>query len=162
MPGMLLASLREITSDVLSANRILRVRSSSQVKATSLCGFLIVLRPGVVKEPQNFKHFEAKVFYPPYLIFVNFGTPPHYLGLYKVHQKVCKFATKQPIKIQNMQKQSKQAKKGQNLAFSILKVHQLKKSTPPSVVAVVTNMSYVELYPWYITLEKVLNKFERI
>ena len=29
-----------------------------------------------------------------YLIFVNFGTPPHYLGLYKVHQKVCKFATK--------------------------------------------------------------------
>ena len=29
-----------------------------------------------------------------YLIFVSFGTPPHYLGLYKVHQKVCKFATK--------------------------------------------------------------------
>ena len=29
-----------------------------------------------------------------YLIFVNFGTPPHYLGLYKVHQKVCKFVTK--------------------------------------------------------------------
>ena len=32
--------------------------------------------------------------------------------------------------------------KGQNLAFSILKVHQLKKSTPALVVAVVTNMSY--------------------
>ena len=30
----------------------------------------------------------------PYLIFVNFGTPPHYLGLYKVHQKVRKFVTK--------------------------------------------------------------------
>ena len=29
-----------------------------------------------------------------YLIFVNFGTPPYHLGLYKVHQKVCKFATK--------------------------------------------------------------------
>ena len=28
------------------------------------------------------------------------------------------------------------------MAFSIPKVHQLKKSTPPSVVAVVTNMSY--------------------
>ena len=26
-----------------------------------------------------------------YLIFVNFGTPPHYLGLIKVHQKVRKF-----------------------------------------------------------------------
>ena len=63
-PGMLSASLREITSDVLSANRILRVRSSSQVKATSLCEFLIVLRPGVVKEPENFRHFEARVFYP--------------------------------------------------------------------------------------------------
>ena len=34
-----------------------------------------------------------------YLVFVNFGTPPHYLGLYKVHQKVCKFATKQLIKM---------------------------------------------------------------
>ena len=28
-----------------------------------------------------------------YLIFVNFGTPPHYLGLKKVHQKVREFAT---------------------------------------------------------------------
>ena len=28
------------------------------------------------------------------------------------------------------------------MAFSLLKIHQLKKSTPPSVVAVVTNMSY--------------------
>ena len=30
----------------------------------------------------------------PYLIFVNFWTPPHYIGLWKVHQKVHKFATK--------------------------------------------------------------------
>ena len=27
-----------------------------------------------------------------YLMFVNFGTPPHYLGLQKVHQKVHKFS----------------------------------------------------------------------
>ena len=65
MPGMLLSSLREITSVVLSANRILRVRSSSQVKATSLCEFFIILRPGVAMEPQNFRYCEERVIYPP-------------------------------------------------------------------------------------------------
>jgi hypothetical protein len=29
-----------------------------------------------------------------YLIFVNFGTPPHYLDQQDVYRKVCKFATK--------------------------------------------------------------------
>ena len=44
-----------------------------------------------------------------------------------------KFATKKPIWV----------KMSQTCAFSMLKIHQFKESTPPSVVAVVTNKSYV-------------------
>ena len=39
---------------------------------------------------------QPSLHYTPYLIFVNFGSPPHYLGLYKGHQKVRKFVTKWP------------------------------------------------------------------
>ena len=37
------------------------------------------------------------------------------------------------------------AKTGQNLAGLMLKGYQLEKSTPPPVVAVVTNMSYASM-----------------
>ena len=46
------------------------------------------------------------------------------------HQKVRDFVTKHP----------KMAKAGQNLAFLILKGAQARKSTPPPVLAVVTDM----------------------
>ena len=54
-----------------------------------------------------------------YPIFVNFGGPPHYLGLSKVHQKMPRLA-----------------ERGKNNAgFCVL----FEKSTPPPVV---TNISY--------------------
>ena len=39
-----------------------------------------------------------------YLILVNYGAPPHSLGLYKGYQKVRKFVTKQPKMAKNGQK----------------------------------------------------------
>ena len=53
----------------------------------------------------------------------------------KVHQKMRKFATKK----------NKIGQKGQNFAFSILKINRLEKSTPPPAEALGTNMSYVAI-----------------
>ena len=63
-----------------------------------------------------------------YLVFVHFGTPPHYLGQKKSTPK----STLIPDVI------------GQNFTFSMLKV------TPALVVAVVTNKSYVLKLSWRV------------
>ena len=64
-----------------------------------------------------------------YVVFVNFGTPMHYLPLEKVYQKVREFT---PYS-QNWPKKHQ---------FCRLKSATAKKSTPQQVVAVVTNMGY--------------------
>ena len=42
-------------------------------------------------------------------------------------------------------KKNKIGQKGQNFAFSILKINRLEKSTPPPAEALGTNMSYVAI-----------------
>ena len=65
-----------------------------RVEKLEFCFNTKVTSLGHIKSPYaNLQKFHLQNL-DPYLIFVNFGTPPHYLGLYKVHQKVCKFATK--------------------------------------------------------------------
>ena len=49
-----------------------------------------------------------------YLIFVNFGIPPHSLRPVEVNQEEHKYATKKT-------KRTKQAKLGRNIAFSVIK-----------------------------------------
>ena len=55
---------------------------------------LVICRAALVVSCPQAIGDQHPLHYTPYLIFVNFGAPPHYLSLYKGQQKVRKFMTK--------------------------------------------------------------------